>query len=499
MLRDICLPLKTMLNAAVLVASLAVPVALGAAPDSPGRIKSDRVEALALAVENDTQALRSAGELLSSFGFDTDAPDLAFPAENVATDAPRFGGFDIRLSLGMLAQAFGHQDNVNVLDAQGGAAADALLLQSGRAALDDLPPSHVTRIGKKVTLHAPLVIWNDASLVMSPGEALLLDDASGAFILNHGVLQIDGAAVSSTGTPNAHDADFRPFIATTGGGVLRATNARFSDLGFGSTMKFSGLSIVRNALERPTARSFVADSVIQRVRSVTLHAANGAHMSGNRIIDAGSAALLIVRSRNTDVIGNVMSGPMTTNAIRVTDGSARTRVIGNAVLGGERAGILVKGASNDSEIRGNIVWNRNGGGIKVEAVHCARITGNAVIGNRQKGIELRRSKNARIDGNMLVSNRSAGIWISGQPKAAVTRVEGNTLDANGSGLATATAAAILLDGNDFSHQFPQFLAGDLVAQARYVAADMKGTAPIVLSAIGPVSVTETPDQCERGG
>lgn len=491
--------LRRALRALTLSALVAGPVPLAAAPDSLGKIKSDRVDAMARTVEADIQALQGAKDLLGSFGFGIEEVNLPPLTRDIDTTPPEFGAFDIRLSLGMLAQAFGHQDNTNVINAQGGASGDALLLNSGRAGLDDLPASHVTRIGDRVTLHAPLVIWNDGSFVLAPGETLMLDDASGALILNHGMMVVDGARVTSTGTANAHDLDFRPFIATTGAGVIRAQNARFSDLGFGSTMKFSGLAIVRNALERPTARSFVSDSVLERIRSVTLHAADGATLSGNRVMNAGSAALLVVRSRDTDVIGNVISGPMTTNAIRVTDGSARTRIIGNAVLGGERAGILVKGASNNSVIRDNIVWKRNGGGIKVDAIKCARVTGNTVIGNRQKGIEVRRSREALVSSNLLVKNRSAGIWISGQPKNAVTRVEDNTLDANGSGVATATAAAIILDGNDFSQQFPQFLAGDLVSQARYVAADMTGKAPIALSASGPVPLSGLDLQCDSGG
>lgn len=499
MRRELAHHLKGAVRAGALALLCAGPLA--AAPDSPGQIESNRIEALDLAVTADVQALRSASDILASFGLGYDGISPALPAllpEGTAR-GPAFERFDIRLVLGMLAQAFGHKDNQNVIDAQGGAQGDALLLRAGRAGLDDLPPGSATRTKGRVTLHTPLVIWNEGTFALSPGDTLRLDDASGAFILNFGRMVVDGAVISSTGTKNPHDKDFRPFITTTGAGVIRAAGARFVDLGFGGTMKFSGLSIARNALERPGARSYVSNSVIERVRSLVLHADDGTILSGNRVIDASSAAVLVARSRDTVLIDNIISGPMTTNAIRVVDGSARTRILGNAVLGGDRAGILVKGASNDSEISGNIIWNRAGGGIKIDRVDCARLTGNILISNRQKGIEVRRSRDAVLSANMIANNDSAGIWISAQPEDAVTRVEDNILDANGAGLATATARAIILDGNDFSHQFPQFLAGDIVGQARFLAADMKGKTPMALSASGPVPISGLAYQCEGGG
>jgi poly(beta-D-mannuronate) C5 epimerase len=276
-------------------------------------------------------------------------------------------------------------------------------------------------------------------------------------------------------------------------------DAEIADLGFGSTVKYSGLSVIRGALDRPAAGSFIANSKIARIKRISVQAAEGLVIDGNRIEDAGSAALVILHSRDTRVTANLLAGRSVTNAIRVLDGSSGTVLAGNAILEGDRVGILIKNAPDRTRVEGNIVWARDGSGIKLDRARCARVSGNYVIGNRQKGIEVRHSLAAHLDGNILVSNKSAGIWVSGQPAGAVTRIEDNVLDANGAGVATATAEAILLEGNDFTRQFPRFLAGDLGRQARYIASDITGRAPIALDAAGLVRIADLPSHCGQEG
>jgi parallel beta-helix repeat protein len=130
----------------------------------------------------------------------------------------------------------------------------------------------------------------------------------------------------------------------------------------------------------------------------------------------------------------------------------------------------------------NVIWHRDGGGIAVSNSDCEKINGNLVIDNTQKGIEVRDSLESRVEQNTILSNHSAGIWVSGQRKGAQTYLSGNVLAANGSGLAGAIGESIYLEANDFTQQFPQFLSGDLTAQFRSVALDLRGTKPIVLLA-----------------
>lgn len=469
-----------------------------AAPDSPGQAQRQAVETLAAAVEADTGLELLPRALLTQTGFALPPPPTLAPLPPRGDSAVTTERFDLRIVLGLLAQAFGHEDNSAVLAAQAENGTHAQMITRGSLTLAEL--ARVMGDGALsgagvLELRAPLILWHDAELRLAPGEVLRLSRQHGAFILNFGRLIVDGARVQGANGASPHNEEFTPFITTSGPGTLQMRDARVSDLGFGSTVKFSGLSVARAPLDRPAATSFITNSVIERVRRISVQAARGMVLDNNRIADAGSAALVILQSFDTEVTANLIGGRSDTNAIRVLDGSIGTRIAGNAILEGDRVGILIRNTATGTAVDGNIVWNRDGSGIKIDRAKCTRLSRNLLIGNQQKGIEVRRSLEALLSGNFLVSNRSAGIWISGQPRGAVTRLEDNVLDANGSGLATATAAAIALDGNDFSDQFPKFLDGDIAAQSRYVATDLKGRAALALDASGPVRITDLPSHC----
>lgn len=485
--------------AAALLAALALPAT--AAPDSHGQQQRQAVLRLAEAVEADDEARIDARTLMTEAGFALPPRAQVTPLDARDGQEITSGSFDLRIALGRLAQAFGHEDISAVLAAQGAQGSTVRMLESGSVGLTDLAAlmgdDAVSGSGI-LELRAPLIIWHGAELRVGRDEMLQLSRTHGAFVLNFGRLVIDGAALRGVGGENPDNEEFAPFVTTTGAGILQIRNSEVSDLGFGSSVKFSGLSVIRGALDRPASGSFITDSKILRVRRISVQAAEGLVIDGNRIEDAGSAALVLLHSRDTLVTANLLAGRSVTNAIRVLDGSVGTVLAGNAILKGDRVGILVKNAPNRTLVTGNIVWGREGSGIKIDRARCARVSGNVVIGNRQKGIEVRRSLAAHLDGNLLVSNHSAGIWVSGQPKGAVTRIEHNVLDANGAGVATATAAALLLEGNDFTRQFPRFLAGDLNRQARYIAADITGKAPIALDAAGPVPIADLPHHCSDG-
>lgn len=482
-----------------LLAGLACPAL--AAPDSPGQLQRLAVEGLAAAVEADPDRHLKPRDLMGRAGFTLpDVPDLSpLPSkDNAAVQTRRF---DLRIVMGLLAQAFGHEDNSAVLEAQAENGFDALMIDRGSLTLADLAAvmgdGAVSGAGV-LELRAPLILWHDAEVRVAPGEVLRLSRRHGAFILNFGRLIVDGADIQGANGQSPHNEEFTPFITTTGPGTVQIRNSRISDLGFGSTVKFSGLSVARAVLDRPAGQSFITGSVIERVRRISVQAARGMVLDNNRIADAGSAALVILQSFDTAVTANLISGKSETNAIRVLDGSIGTRIVGNAILQGDRVGILIKSAGSHTMVDGNIVWKRDGSGIKIDRAKCASLRGNILIGNRQKGIEVRRSLEALLSGNLLVDNRSAGIWVSGQPRGAVTRIEDNVLDTNGSGLATATAAAIVLEGNDFSDQFPKFLDGDLATQSRFIALDLKGLAPVALDASGAVRIADLPRHCDGG-
>lgn len=405
------------------------------------------------------------------------------------------GRLNMRLALTMLSQAHGDENNGTVLAAQTEPGRNALVLKTGQVLLADLPGLLAAAglpgepIPGGIELRVPLVIWPGAGLSLGPGEVLQLSRADGAFVMNFGSLDVQGATIRATTTPHPVIRSFRPFVTTADGGALTLRGARVEGLGFGETLKFSGLSVLRGLLRPATQAARIEDSLFTDMLTLGIAGDTGVRVAGNRFRDMRGPALTLSRTARAQVTGNLFSGAMPTNAIRLEAGSGDGIIAGNVILGGARAGIVVRTDSPRATVTGNVVWDRKGGGILLSASACGRIEGNLVIANDQKGIELRDTIAATVRANSVLSNDSAAIWIGNQPPGALTRIEGNVLAFNGAGLAAASGGRLLLGGNDLSRQFLQFLSGDLVAQIATVNRDMRGGTPILLTAAGTAAPT----------
>lgn len=404
----------------------------------------------------------------------------------------------MRLALTMLSQAYGDENNGTILGAQTEPSRAALVLTAGRARLADLPALLAGAglaggaIPGGIELRVPLVIWPGAELALGPGEVLQLSRADGAFVMNFGSLTAQGATIRATPTPHPVVRSFRPFVTTADAGTLVLRGARVEGLGFGETLKFSGVSVLRSLLRPATAAARIEDTQFADVLTLGIAGDAGVVLRGNRFRDMRGAALTVARTARAQILGNLFSGAMPTNAIRLEAGSADGLIAGNVILGGARAGIVVRTDSPRAAVTGNVVWAREGGGILVAGAPCARVEGNLVIGNAQKGIELRDAPATTLGANSVLSNDSAAIWVGNQPPGTLTRIEGNVLAFNGAGLAAASGGRLMLAGNDLSRQYLQFLSGDLVAQVAHLNRDMRGAEPLILSAAG----TATPEAAE---
>ena len=396
----------------------------------------------------------------------------------------------MRLALTMLSQAHGDDDNYRVIAAQTEPSLDALALVGGRATLTDLrrllaeQGLPAVSEGRRLRLRVPVIIWPDATLELAAGEVLELSRSDGAFVMNFGRLRVQGATIAAVGDPNPVSHLFVPFVTTTGEGRLEMRGARVTGLGFGYTAKFSGLSVLRGPLWTAEAPARIEDSLFQDVLSVAVSGEDGALVAGNRFQDMRGSALTVSRSHGVRILSNLFLGLAPTNSIRLEQGSLQGLVAGNVVIGGERSGIVVRSGSGGATVSGNMIWRREGGGISMLGSDCGRLDGNLVIDNDQKGIEVRGSLGTELVGNRVYSNHSAGIWVSDQPPGTLTALRGNVVAWNRAGLGGAQGESLLLDGNDFSRQFQQILAGDLAIQTPLVARDMNGRAPFVLSANG---------------
>lgn len=413
------------------------------------------------------------------------APLLAVPAAFVAA-APAADRLNLRLAFTMLSQSHGDEENGTVLAAQADPGRNALVLQSGEADLAALArlladtglAGHAE--GAALVLETPLVIWPGATLRLRAGDELRLSRSHGAFILNFGTLAADGAAIGIAGEQNVAVPRFRPFITTADSGELILRNAAVSGLGFGETVKFSGVSVLRSLLRGAERPLVIENTRFTDVQSLTVQGDAGTRITGNLFRDMRGPALVISRVARAEVAGNLFSGAMPTNAIRLEGGSADGTIAANVILGGERAGIVVRNDSPGATVTGNVVWHRAGGGIAVQNSACASVTGNLVIANDQKGIELRNAPGGTVAANSVLSNQSIAIWISNQPPGAETRIAGNVIAFNAAGLAAGQGGTLLLQGNDLTRQYLQFVTGDLTPMSNSLAGDIRGAAEIVL-------------------
>ena len=395
--------------------------------------------------------------------------------------------FNMRLALTLLSQAFGTEDNFAVLAAQTSPDMAAMVVALGDATLADLRQAAGTGGTDALLLTQPLIIMAGASLTLGPQDVLHLSRGDGAFVVNFGHLQINGGTIAGQGEANPAARSFVPFVTTTDAGTVAVQGGQISGLGFGDTLKFAGFAVMRSVLQIPQRPTRIENADISGLMSLAISGETNALLRGNRFHDMRGASLTLSRTGGARVLSNLFFGRMPTNAIRLENGSAHGLIAGNIVLGGDRAGIAIRFDSPGARVANNIVWGRDGGGITLNDADCGQIYQNLIIDNDQKGIEVRFSRSADLALNTIYSNDSAGIWISDQPEGARTTLTGNVVGFNGAGIAGANTALIVMDGNDFSDQYQQFLSGDLALQTATVARNMTGQAPFTLVSGGQVA------------
>lgn len=483
----------------IAAASLAFSTLPGGAagPDQQSLALNAKLQSFATALAQVTDQTTTNAALIAAAGLADIAHSAAFAGPRTsrdwvphATQAIAGQRLNMRLALTMLSQAYGADGNFDVMNAQPTPDRDALVIRSGDLTLADLRGllrgtqlQPVSASGPLV-LQVPLVIWAGATLRLGRDEELRLSRPDGAFVVNFGHLDVQGGTISSVGDPVTASPHFVPFVTTADGGSVQMQQGHVSGLGFGSTLKFSGFSIMEGSLHQAIEASWVENSQFDNLTSVSISAANDVMMRGNRFRDMRGPALVVSRSLHAAILANVFSGTMPTNAIIAEDGASNATIAGNIVIGGSRTGIVVRNSSTGATVSDNIVWRRDGGGITLSNSDCGVISANLVLDNSQKGIEVRSTQEVAVRDNLVLSNHSAGVWVSAQTDAAQTTLQGNVLAENGAGVAGAVGGQILMDGNSFANQFPQFLSGDLALLSGEIARDLTGQHRFVLMAAG---------------
>lgn len=473
---------------AVCVGLCLFATAPAAAPDWELVDLRARLSALSDALREDSQ-LRDTPvqDLIAGLGL-PELDGLKVPPAAAATPiAPvDMGWIDKRHALSAMSQIYGGTRNRTVMEAGRAGDTEALEIRAGVATLNDLRQRLTARhLGRDLgtgaeILRVPIVVGRDATLRLNQDETLLLGQQDGAFIVNFGRLEVFGAEISADRQHDEVAKEFAPFIATVGSGTVYVSGATFRRLGFGFTAKFAGFSILAHPTMLPDGRNRIENSRFDDLVTVALVGVRHVELRGNRFFDMRRNPILISRSPDAVVEANLISGATPTNAIRVANGSVGTHLVQNIVLEGSRAGLLISSGSDNVNVERNLIWRRNGGGIKLYNVDCGQVAENLILDDKQKGIEVRSSTDALLRDNRIIGNHNAGVWVSANTPDTQTYVLGNLLRENGSGISAASGGSIALVGNDLSNQFPRFLDGDITHQFRAVIEDLHGRNPIRL-------------------
>jgi parallel beta-helix repeat protein len=364
---------------------------------------------------------------------------------------------NFRLMLASLSQTYTGRNAMAVVNAQGPRGAVALSVRSGTVTLADLHTyAAASGIAQRAdgALSIPIVIWPEATLRLSAGEHLSLARDAGAFVLSMGALDINGATIEGVGPKNPHTPSF------------------------GQTAKFSGLSVAGNLLTQNKGKVVIRNSLFDEIKRVSVAGTTRAEISGNTFTNPTDTTLHLINAANAVIENNLFFHGSHTNALRLEAGSINAKISKNIFLSGQRVAMVISGRSDHAQVRDNIVWKRQGAGVKLLQTRCALVQNNVILDNLQKGVEVRKSDGTVVSGNLIAGNRNAGIWVSSQGREAQTSLDANVLVANGSGLSAATGAEIFLTGNNFAQQLPKLLDGDISRLSRELVVDLKGETPL---------------------
>jgi poly(beta-D-mannuronate) C5 epimerase len=346
----------------------------------------------------------------------------------------------------------------------------ALFVRGGAIGLDELArlageqhPGAIERQGDTYIAHWPIVIWSDAGLVLGKGQNLELSTREGAFILNSGLITVDGASLGSTPDTNAGMPNFRPFVATAMTGALQAREATFANLGYGETGVASGLSIIGAALYPAKLRSSFTSSRFIGLSAVSLQNARDITIVGNRFEHMAGPAIALSGVLRARILDNVVTGTTKAQAIDVQNRTSGVEIAGNLILDNRGSGIFVANDTRDVTIASNLLSGNGRGGISVVRSACVGISDNVIVSNAQVGIKIRASDALTLSGNDLIANAGAGISILDQQDDMRVTVADNAFSANKSGLFGGSASEVALNANDFAGQSPILLDGEFAS------------------------------------
>ena len=371
---------------------------------------------------------------------------------------------DLQLAMTQLSIHIGSNNQIRVLRAQGDRR-DALILQSGFMTLTDLAKSAETQgldgirvVDGVVNLTRPLIVWLGAGLKLTPGDRLVMDAASGAFLLGFGQLDMIGADISAAGMASTPES-FRPFVLITGQGTLYAKETRFSGLGMVGADPFSGVVISQRGLFEPPFPPALIGNVFEDLGVVGMIGVNKGIIADNLIKSGRGGGISLVSVNGAVVSGNAVMGTLTGSGVKVADATS-VHLTGNHVSGGAGNGISIGGNSKEIQITANAVLANSQTGIATQRATCVLVSDNSIARNGASGLRLNESGVSRVQGNALIQNANSGLQVGAQRKGGRVEVTDNLLVGNRVGLSGRTIGEVVLDQNNLTSQMPRLFDGE---------------------------------------
>jgi mannuronan 5-epimerase len=370
---------------------------------------------------------------------------------------------DLRLALMQLALQAGTNDQLTLLQAQSDQSAPkALVLRSGKVSLSELGElaraagsDGLSGNGLTWTLSLPLVIWQDAALDLQPGEHLVIERSSGAFLLGFGGLTITEASLSGSDTPNPRAPEFRPFVLMAGAGTVLLDKATLSALGFGAP-NFGGLSVANGGLFKPEFGPRILSSSFDDVRELALDGSVGARIESNAL---SASSVLLTGVDDVLMSHNRLDGSPGTAAVTLDKASQNVTLTGNLITASSGMGLLIDGLTERVRLIGNVIDESGGVGVNIRHTACLIAAGNVIARSTSSAVRLTATGAVWLSENALLSNRSAGVDLVDQSGGAPVVLSANWLSGNTVGLKGGEIGSVLLSANDLTGQFPRQFGG----------------------------------------
>ncbi|KRB51421.1 mannuronan C-5-epimerase [Rhizobium sp. Root708] len=440
-------------------------------------------------------------------------PDLSKGASTIRAMLPLPVPGHVALTLGNLSPYLGKfvediQDGSTSLSyaarAQGMLFPRIIVVQSGVYTLGSLADQLdsvsgmrlVERQGDTITLRAPILVGEGASLILSGEEASTyrLSATAGAFVIVAGKLYIQDTTVTSWDEerqqPRHSDKDkrtiFRPFIVAWSNSETYIGGSILDSLGYAAPKSF-GLSFsagpkwaseTKDDTRRPTG--IVVDNYFHNFEyGFYSYEADDISLVGNEYDDNVLYAIdPHDRSRRLLIALNTAHDTIIKHGIIISRNVDDSWKVGNVAFHNNGSGLMLDRSSVGNLIYGNTAFENKQDGLTFFESACNLAFNNAFFDNGRSGIRVRNSWDVAIHDNRITNNKleAIGGYISNvtlvqtdhkrdlaiDPYVPLTTFAAvdNVISENGNGIKVAGVSGITLAGNRFVNQQGRLLGGD---------------------------------------